>query len=360
MSEPFEPGIYFGLAEDAYHADPALSSSGIRNLLISPLDYWVNSPLNPGYVDEKTDAMMAGTAFHRRLLEPARFAELYASVPVREDYPDAIDGHEGLKAECERLGLKKSGKIADLCLRILDADPSARLWPVIYDRLMGDREGKIVLKPAVLADIERAAAIILAHNAAAKAMTGGFAEVSIFWIDPETGIRMKARLDYLKTKAIVDLKTFNNSLGKPIAAAVASAVANGGYHVQAAVYDAAVEAAKQMMMERKSAAIHINGPDVPNDWLTNFAACRHHTFVFVFIEQGPATNVLVREFRQVETFGGNGASQNMYWQAGHAGFRLGVSRYVECMKKFGTEKPWIDDEPIRPFRDEEFPLYMLG
>ena len=54
------------------------------------------------------------------------------------------------------------------------------------------------------------------HQAAARAMTGGYSEVSIFWIDPGSGVRLKARLDYLKVKAIVDLKTFSNSLGKPV------------------------------------------------------------------------------------------------------------------------------------------------
>lgn len=86
------PGIYFGMDEAEYHAAPALSSSGIRNLLVSPLDYWVNSHMNPEYVDEKTAAMVVGTAFHRRLLEPERFAAMYAPVPSKADYPDAIDG----------------------------------------------------------------------------------------------------------------------------------------------------------------------------------------------------------------------------------------------------------------------------
>lgn len=357
----FSPGIYFGLAEEAYHADPALSSSGIKNLLISPLDYWINSPLNPEYVDEKTPAMIAGTAFHRRLLEPARFAALYAAEPSKDDWPDAIDGHEALKAECDRLDLKKSGRIMDLCERILEADPRAQLWPVIRESLADELGDRIALKRDVMADIERAARLVLAHDSARKALTGGMAEVSIFWTDPDTGIRMKARLDYLKTKAIVDVKTFANSLSKPVDTAIAHAVANNGYPVQAVVYCEAVRQAKQMLRSAKSKAVrHVSGLEPDNGWLVQLAAVESHAFFFVFIETGAVTNVRVREFRPTETYGGRGGTANLYWQSGEAGFREGVRRYVVNMERYGPDQPWIDDAPARPFNDTDFPMWMFS
>ena len=361
MTTEHAPGIWFGLPEEEYHADPALSSSGIRNLLISPLDYWASSRLNPDYVDEKTEAMITGTAFHRRLLEPVRFADMYACKPSKDDYPDAIDGADKLRAECERLDLKKGGKISDLCDRILEADPKAKLWPVIEAGLMESLKGKILLKREAMKDIERMAKIVLAHDSAAKAITGGMSEVSIFWIDPETGVRMKARTDYLKVKAIVDVKSFSNPLGKPIDAAVASALANGRYDVQAVIYEEAVKRAKAMLRKDKTKALHVvSGPEPENDWLVSLAACEQHAFAFLFIETGPVTNVRVREFRKLETYGGQGGTTNMYWQSGDAGFREGVERYAECMKHFGPGQPWITDEPMRPFRDDEMPMYLFN
>ena len=356
-----EPGIYFGLDEAEYHADPALSSSGIRNILISPLDYWAASSMNPAYEDIKTPAMQNGTAFHRRLLEPERFSSIYAAEPQKSDYPGAIDGAEDLRKECERLDVKKGGKISDLCERILAADPRAKLWPVIKESLLEDLKGRTLLKPDVAADLDRTAKIVFAHQSAKMALTGGLSEVSIFWIDPETGIRMKARLDYLKVKAIIDIKTFSNSLSKPIDTAIAMALANGRYDVQAVIYQDAVRAAKTMLHKNKTKAIHCNsGEGVDNDWLVSFASCEQHAFAFVFIEQGAVTNVRVREFRQLETYGGQGASSNMYWQSGHAAYREGVRRYVECLKEFGLDQPWITDEPMKPFRDEEFPLWLFN
>ena len=43
-----EPGIHFGLSDDVYHALPALSASGIKNLLVSPMVFWAESFLNAG------------------------------------------------------------------------------------------------------------------------------------------------------------------------------------------------------------------------------------------------------------------------------------------------------------------------
>ena len=44
-----------------------------------------------------------------------------------------------------------------MCERILDANPNAELWPVIKAQLLKQAEGKIVLRPSVAEDIERAA-----------------------------------------------------------------------------------------------------------------------------------------------------------------------------------------------------------
>src|SRR3546814_14526079 len=60
------------------------------------------------------------------------------------------------------------------------------------------------------------------HPDLSKAFSGGHPEVSIFWQDEQTGISCKARLDYLKARAIVDLKTFSNPLSKPIDKAIST------------------------------------------------------------------------------------------------------------------------------------------
>jgi hypothetical protein len=347
-------GIYFGMDEAVYHALPRLSSSGIRNLMISPLDYWTNSYLNPQYEDVKTDAMVIGTAFHRRLLEPDRFKKIYAVRPVPSEYPDAIDGHAALKDRCKELGLKLGGKISDLCDRIIEADPKARLWPVIEQGILEKLKGCTLLKRADMADIERMAAMVLQHQSAAKAISGGQAEVSILWTDPESGVPLKVRVDYLKVKIGMDVKSFSNPYGKPINAAISGNMATNRYGVQAAMYMDGIEAAKAMLRRHKTKVLF--GADyIDNGWLVHFAACERHAFAFLFIEQGAVTNVRLREFRSQDA---PGAETNLYWRKGREDYRAGVARYVECANKFGFNRPWVEDEPMRAFRDEEFPLYM--
>jgi hypothetical protein len=65
-------GMHFGLDAEVYHAIPALSASGIKNLLISGPDFYYRCPwLNPAYEEEETDtvAKTAGRAYHTRILE---------------------------------------------------------------------------------------------------------------------------------------------------------------------------------------------------------------------------------------------------------------------------------------------------
>ncbi len=71
----FQEGVFFGMAEDHYHAVPALSASGVKNLRMSPLDFYMRAPwLNAHYEadnDEPEDsfAKVLGRAYHKRILE---------------------------------------------------------------------------------------------------------------------------------------------------------------------------------------------------------------------------------------------------------------------------------------------------
>ncbi len=356
------PGLYFALSADEYHADTSLSGSGIIDLLVSPLTYWIKSVLNPDREEKSTSAQERGNAFHTRLLEGrGRYEELYAVRPEIDDYPDAINGTEALRAKCADLEIKKGGTTADLCARIQDADSDAVLWPLIKAEFDGLNDGKTIIKPDLARDIERQARIVEMHESARKAFNGGWPEVSAFWVD-ETGVPMKARFDYLKARAVVDLKTFTNSLGLPLDAAIARTVATYRYHVKAALYMDAVEAAKALIRDQGPDVVHgtENGTGRPTtDWLEAFIEPPAHAFVFVFLEAGAVPNVRVREFRQALTGAKPGATANLYWQSGYAAYRQGVKLYRECLAHYGPGLPWIAPEPMRPFVDDEFPIYMM-
>ena len=352
-------GIHFGLPEDAYHADPAFSSSGAKDILVSPLTYWMKSALNPDKEERTSDSQARGKAFHTRILEGAEvFSERYAVKPDPEDYPGVLMKSDELKERCDELGLTKTGTNAVLCQRILEADPAAVLWPVIMERFKEETADKEIVSADLMNEINRQARIVELHDNAVKAFAGGHSEVSAFWVDTEHGVRMKARFDYLKTRAVVDLKTFANMLDQPIDDAIARAVANNGYHVQGAIYSDAVENVKALYRDQGDACIHGNAPE--DDWLNAFADPKPHAFIFVFLEAGPVPNLRIREFRQTESGAKSGATQNLYWQSGWEGYRYALRRYRECMEQYGPDMPWFDPKPMSPFIDDEFPVYMFN
>ena len=357
------PGIYFGMPEDEYHADRSLSASGVKDVHVSPLTFWTHSAFNPAKTDKTSEAKERGKAFHARLLEGLEaFGERYAVAPRIEDYPDALDGSEALKARCKELGLAVGGSIAKLCERIREADPDAVLWPAIMLTFQEEAlaAGKTVIKQKLADEIQRQARIVELHAGTEKALRGGFCEVSIFWIDKETGVPMKSRIDYLKVRAAVELKTFTNPFGKPIDQAVSGAVANNKYFVDAVVRLDGIEQAKAMLRKYGHHAVLGNGSAAtagpPGEWLDAFAEPTPHTFVFLFLEAGDVPNVRVREFKQREAAKGD---ENLYWQKGHAMYRQGIAKYRECLEHYGPSLPWVDPQAMRPFIDADFPLWSL-
>ncbi len=284
------PRIVFGMPEEQYHAIPALSNSGIKSLLVSPMDFWARSWMNPLREDMESDAMALGTAFHARICEGRdAFYQRYAVALDQGDYPDALVTMDQLREACEARGLKAAKSKAETQARLLEHDPAIQCWDALVADHEAENVGRIMLPAKMIARIEIAAAMIEKHPALAKAFTGGFPEVSIFWVCAETGVPMKARLDYLKLRAIVDLKTFANQQDKPIDRAVAYTVAQRKYHIQPAVYGEAVAAAKAMLRAEPGAAVFVgDGPHPTPDWLASWVKAEDPAFMFVFQQTGVA------------------------------------------------------------------------
>jgi hypothetical protein len=342
-------GIYFGLPEDEYHADPAIGSSTLANMLVSPLTAWAQSNMNPEREERDTAAQALGSAFHRRLLEPDRYAVEYATLPDKDDYPEAIDGGKDLQAKCAELGVAKNGTIADMCARILAKEPEAILWPVILADWLEDHEGLTHLKPDMADKVERMARIVEMHPEAKKAIRGGVSEVSIFWHDEETGLRCKGRLDYLNG-AIVDVKSFANSRGLPIERAVAQAVAYNRYDLQAVHYTEGLDTVKRLLRAGKAT---IEGEHDP-EWVKRVVALPPHTFIFLFVESCYPPNVEMREFgRSVR--GETGEALHYVHARQHV--RAALETYKRCYETWGTD-PWVVPKPLTQFRETDFPMSL--
>lgn len=348
IAATFQEGIFFGMAEEAYHAIPALSSTGIKHIRISPLEFWAESRwLNPDFEDEdeqKEDsfARALGKAFHARILEGLEvFQTRYVAEPVCPK--DALRTDDDLKEWLVKRGLPTTGKRKQERIdRILEADPTARIWDVIEESYRDENKGKVFLAQKYLNKIELSAAMIEKHPELCKAFRGGVAEVVICWICPDTGVPCKAKLDYLKSKAIVDLKTLANERGKPLKLAVAHEFSGRRYHVQAAFYqEAASHIARLIKADR------VSGAHDPA-FLQKLAAGHEKTFTAVFQFKGRAPVAIGRTF----------SAKSMTFQIAQAEIDVAKHTYAACMEMYGGE-PWVSPEPIEQFADEEFPSWSF-
>lgn len=64
-----------------------------------------------------------------------------------------------------------------------------------------------IIKPEDLETALRIAFAVRSHKVAGRLLAKGQAESTVTWRDPETGIRCKARLDWVTSRFVVDLKT---------------------------------------------------------------------------------------------------------------------------------------------------------
>jgi hypothetical protein len=354
MIEQIDDGIYFDLDEEIYFAQHRLSNSGIKLLRQSPMDFWVRSWLNETPLpagDDDTFAKTLGKAYHKRIVEGKDvFNRHFVRKLDANDYPAALVSHGDLKARCKHLDLKVGGSKDDLTTRLLDHydSPGEDGDEVeIFDRILSaygrEHANKTYLSDDVIIRIEAAAQMLDRHPQLCKAFTGGEPEVTVMWTDRETGVKMKARFDYLKPNVIVDLKSFSNPHGKPTAIAVASTVANYKYQMQVATY---LEAAEQLprLLDR----VH---PPANGDTEAFSAWCKMvveptKDFLFIFQQTGVAPVTIARLF-----------PRNLTYDVARIQMRQSIIMFAEYTQHFGN-KPWIEETEIESFTDEDFPAYI--
>src|SRR5580698_9652095 len=137
-------GLHFGLDENLYHSLPMVSAHDIKQLLISPLDYWENSALNPTPDEESDDdtfARILGRAYHTRILE-GREAFVNGYAAKFECPKGALDKNEELKEECRSRGLSVGGNKPDLIDRLIADDPKTQIKALLEQQYLKANEGK--------------------------------------------------------------------------------------------------------------------------------------------------------------------------------------------------------------------------
>ena len=315
-------GIYIGLDEDTYHNDPALGSTDMKRLAQSPPDFWFNSKFNPDWEsdDEDTPSRKFGRAAHKRVLEGRDvFLARYGSV--------------------SEPGNTKAGK-----------DQRAAI----------EARGKEWLKSDDFRRIELMGAMVRGNPALTNAFTGGVAgEVSIFW-QAKNGMRKKCRIDYLKPRASVDLKTIANQFNEPFPQACRKAIGNYRYDVQAAHY-----AEGRAQMARLLGAVNVCDGSSPDLALLKRCAMEE-TFwwVFVFVQSvgAPLTwgATLAATVSRKGADGTEFEELNPILDIGRRTIEVAEFNWAANCKKFdGLRLPWVLDEPLAELAIEDFPAWAF-
>lgn len=328
-----EDGIYFGLPEDQYHALRRFSASGIKAARESWEDFWEQSWMNPQPTREESPQMALGSAMHKRILEgKAAFDAAYFVALDRADYPSALVTTEDLKTALRDRDLKVSGNKPELIARLVEDDPSVQVWERMVEIHNAANAGKMLISPDDWLRVEITAAMIPHYPNLGKVFVNGYPEVSILWTDPDTGVPMKCRLDYLKRKAIADLKTYSNKGKRPVRRAMTQAFSGDQHNLQAAVYWDALDRARELPAFGK------HDPA----WLKACLDEPEHGFIYVYVKTTGAA--LVRGMPIYR--------QSVDVQFGVNTMRLAIEQYAAMWRTFGPDK-WFSLDDMEPLNDGE-------
>lgn len=258
-----------------------------------------------------------------------------------------------MKAWLETNGLPKTAKRKqDLVDRIKDSGLPAVIWDELVVEYEAKHEGKAFLSAEEYAEIEQLASVLKADDTASALLTKGIAEVSFFVTDPETGVLLKARMDYVKPGLTVDLKTFSVSRSKPIAKVINDAIYYEGYYQQAVFYQKVRELARQQLA---SGEIQTHG-EVPKAWLKAFLETEATGFLLLFIESEAPFHL---DKVLLHPSAVPGADQNVYWTDAELRIEEMTRRYTECRAKWG-ESEWREAVPYRTLEDTDIPQLMFS
>lgn len=314
-------GIYLGLGADRYHADTALGSSNIRDLLKGANLFWHKSPMNPKKkADKLTPSKILGNATHTLLLEGhVPFNAQYVRGPYGED-DDYTPAEKSALTKAAKAKLKEGQELlaqADYdfvvgCKDILDRDPELR-----------------------------------------GCLDNALTEVSIFWTRPD-GVRMKARHDALKLRGIGDIKTIANEREREMEQACRLDIHTYRYDIPAEHYcDGRLQISRLLAEgnvyagEELARLDHKNNTDAAVlEFLKKVAGQKQFGFQLVFIPKKGAPDA----WSCVLTPG------NPIMVAARTDIEEAVYIFRTWIEKFGHSKQWTPNRAVEELDIDSMPV----
>lgn len=190
-----EPGIYYDLDEADYHAQHDwLSWSRMKHLLPPSTPAHFKASLKAG--EERKRHFDLGKVVHRLILGEGSDFEVVQALNRQKESYDATS-YDLVSAQAHRDRIYEAGRV-----------------PILRHELDA---------------AEAMAASVQQHGTASALLADGRPEVSLFWIDDETGVKCRARLDWLpnpdigaRRLIVPDVKTAADGSGPAFGKAAAS------------------------------------------------------------------------------------------------------------------------------------------
>lgn len=348
---PLEYGIHFNLSEEDYFSEPCLSTSALKELLVSAKDFWDNSWMNPDRpVREQKNHLDFGKAVHSYILEPdtiGKYAPSFTApagcLKTVDDLKKWLDGKE------EKY--KSSAPKGDLVSLVLQVDPEAPIYESLEKKYYQKNTGKQFLPAEDYEKLGIMKKLIDSEERFLEIFQDGVPEVSFVFECPITGIKMRTRLDYLALH-IADLKTFSKKSKQPIDEIVKAAFRYERYDIQFFTYDLS----RTIVFENvKAKRYGVFGEHDPK-WLQYVMENYNDSFYFGFIESSRPYNVRVLD---VERWRKLDEEHNMLYMKAEGSYEEAVRKFVYCMETFGPNTPWRDEDIVVKMGDKDLPLYFL-
>jgi len=355
--------------EATYHELPALSSHGIRDVASSPMLYWSRIPFlsqiarkRKAERDEKERIHYTiGKAYHCRIMEGLdAFNSRFAIWLTEEECKGALDGTDQIKAAINAAGHKPMSKVpdeiddgtvymraakkSDWIAQLLMINPDARILDKLNEQHAFNHKGKSFITAEAFDQIEIAAKMIEADPEARHAFTGGHAEVTLIWHCEKTGVPLKARVDYLKMKACVDLKTLANQRGMSMERAIAYEIANYKYTLQPSLYVEGVDVVRKLVRDKKAVISCQSNEQM--EWVEQWSRQEECEWLWLFQCKGdaPITRGVWYPLR--------GSTRSVTDEI----ILKQKRRFRQFSETFGV-LPWLDVMPMYDLADEDLPPF---
>lgn len=356
-------GVYLGLDEARYFAEKRLGSTDMSRLYLAREGWWWKSIYNPDKVEEAEEAKNFGKALHALVLEgEGAYAERFALIPDKatekakhgDKFCDTVtDIINALSArDMHPRANEKKAWLIDYCKT---RAPDLVIWDALIEKWEKANKDKIGITAVEDRNLHIMADAVRNHPDVGPLFhydDGNLPlpEVSILWHD-EYDIPRRARLDQMLPQTTIDVKSLQNTSGRPLQFAVGEHVAKLGYHIQMADHHIARRRAYRFITEGKV----YDG--TPEDQATEATAARFQrlkTWIGRFPSEAPNWDYAWMFFQKPDAKKGL-APIIFPWGEDYGGDlhmrgircrREAIETYRRCMALFGPDKPWTRIDPL--------------